>query len=66
MTLQEALQMTSIQFEEACKAARVDYSAYEPINTDTETMEQAIDGFSCFESTSESVKAIHEAGRMIP
>jgi hypothetical protein len=64
--LDEALKMSPTQFEEACKAARVDYSAYKPMNTDTETMEQAIDGFAKFKSTSESIKAIHEAGRMMP
>ncbi|MDR3336129.1 MAG: hypothetical protein LBT16_02890 [Treponema sp.] len=58
--------MTPTQFGEECRAARVDYSAFKSINTDTETMEQAIDGFASFESSQESIKAIHEAGRMVP
>jgi hypothetical protein len=66
MTLQDALNITAEQFEEACEAARVDYSTFKPINTDSETMETAIDGFSKFESPPESFKAIHNAGKMVP
>jgi hypothetical protein len=54
--------MTPDQFKEVCKAARVDYSHYKLINTGTETLETTIKGFAEFESTAESIKAIHEAG----
>ena len=66
MTLEEIKEMTPDQFKQACEAARVDYSRYKPINTDTETLEAAINEFVSFKSTDESIKAIHEAGRMIP
>jgi hypothetical protein len=66
MELDKALKMTSEQFGKECEAARVDYGAFKPINTETEPIEAAIEGFAQFKSSPESVKAIHAAGSMIP
>jgi hypothetical protein len=66
MTLDEVMKMDLSQFKEACEDAAVDYSHYKPINTDTETLNDALEEFALFKSTDESIKAIHEAGRMIP
>jgi hypothetical protein len=66
MTLQEVLDMDPKQFNDACEAASVDFSGFKSINTDTETFAEAIEGFINFNSTPETIKAIHAAGRSLP
>jgi hypothetical protein len=66
MTLQESLNMTSEEFKAACKAAEVDYTAFGPIDTSTETLEEAIEDFRRFTSSPESIRAMHEAAMMVP
>jgi hypothetical protein len=62
--------MTKEQYERACEDAQEARLVYKqmPVDADTanETLEHAIEEFEKFESTPESIKAIHEAGKMPP
>ena len=64
MTLNEALKMDTIAFQEACKAADTD--SFEPINAGTKTFETAVKSFNSFKSTPESILAIHKTGQACP
>jgi hypothetical protein len=66
MTLQEILSMDVASFQKACKDVSVNMSDPDPINTGEKSFEDALKSFDAFESTPESILAIHEAGRSCP
>ena len=65
MTLQEVLSMDAATFQKACNAA-TNTDDLAPINAGARNFEDALKSFENFESTSESILAIHEAGRSCP
>jgi len=59
MTLNEVLNMDTVAFQKACKAAGVGNDDLEHINEDNKT-------FDTYNSNLESILTIHEAGRAYP
>jgi hypothetical protein len=66
MTLKEALGMNAAQFKDACNKTWMEAEPLDAINDNAETLQQSAESFSKFTSTPDSVKKIHEVGRMVP
>ncbi|MCL2230249.1 MAG: hypothetical protein FWC01_04080 [Treponema sp.] len=66
MTLIEVMKMDTAAFQEACKAAEIGITPLGPINSGTKTFEAAVKSFNTFESTPESILAIHKTGQACP
>jgi len=65
MTLQEACEMDAVGFQRACQANEAGMNDPEPINAGI-SLDEAVRSFDAFESTPQSILAIHNAGKLCP
>jgi hypothetical protein len=65
MTLQEACKMDAAGFQRACQANEAGMNDPKPINTGI-SLDEAVRNFGAFESTPQSILAIHNAGKLCP
>lgn len=66
MTLQEAFKMDTATFHKACKETEENTAPLKPINAGTKTFEESVKSFSSFNSTDESILALHKTGQSCP
>jgi hypothetical protein len=65
MTLQEVVKLDAAGFQRACQAKEANMNDPKPINAGI-TLGEAVKSFEAFESTPQSILAIHNAGKMCP
>jgi len=65
MTLQEACEMDTTGFQKACQSTEIGMNNMEPINTGI-AFDEAVKSFDAFESTPQSIMAVHNAGKLCP
>ncbi|MCL1932078.1 MAG: hypothetical protein FWF55_09700 [Treponema sp.] len=65
MTLQEACKLDAAGFQKACQDTESGMNNMDPINAGT-ALDEAVKSFGAFESTPQSILAVHNVGKSCP